>query len=291
MKLLHAIFFSILFVTPLFSQEYEFVGILKFSTASMVSYRMVFTENNGRLKGYSITDMQGENETKNRIEGTYDKKTKMLVFEEKEIDYTKSKVDKGDFCYVHFKGKLALTGKSTLKGDFNGLFKNKTKCVNGSLHLTASGNAYERMNKFTKKIKKSKSVDAQTKEKVDLNKMLDSLKLNVLRTDEVTSVFFKGDDITMTLWDAGKEDGDRISVFVDDKPILVDYEIKNIKKNFKLHLNSNTAIVKIVALNTGTIAPNTAKIALSTVDKEIELSTVLDKNNTTIIRIEKRNQD
>lgn len=291
MKLLRFFIFISLIVTNSYSQEYEFVGILRFNATSMISYRLVFVENNGKLTGYSITDMQGENETKNRIEGTYDKKTKQFKFEEKEIDYTKSKVDKGNFCYVHFSGKLTLKEKSTIKGKFEGLFKNKTKCINGNLHLSSSGKAYERLNALAKKIQNSKKIDAETKEKINLNKMMDSLKMNILRPDEVTSVFFGEDDVQMEIWDAGKEDGDRISVYVDNKPVLENYEVKNIKKVLKLHLNADNASVRIVALNTGSIAPNTAKVALFSKDKRIELSTILDKNNTTVINIEKRNQD
>jgi hypothetical protein len=290
MKILLSIIFQVVFFTTAFGQEYEFIGILKFDTTSMISYRLVFTENNGKISGYSITDLQGENETKNRIEGTYNKKTKEFSFVEKEIDYTKSKVSQRDFCYVHFQGKLTLTDKSTLKGKFKGLFKNNAECVNGSLHLAASGKAYERMNKINKKIQKSKKVDVETKEKANLNKMLDSLKMNTLKSEDITSVFFNCADVELELWDAGKEDGDRISVFVDDKIVLNNYEIKNAKKIIKMHMNGNEAIIKIVAQNTGEIAPNTAKIKLRCPDKELDLMTILDKDNTTTLKIVRKNQ-
>jgi hypothetical protein len=256
----------------------------------MISYRIVFVENNGKISGYSITDLHGENETKNRIEGTYNKKNNQFVFEEKEIDYTKSKISQIDFCYVHYTGKVTLNDKGTLKGNFNGIFKNGTKCVNGSLNLVASAKASARVSKVNKKIQKSKKVDQATKDRINLNGVLDSLKVNVLNKDEITSVFLNSATADLEIWDAGKEDGDKIAVYVNDKPVLANYTITHEKKVIKLQLGDKEATIKIEALNSGTIPGNTAKFKLIAPGKEVELMTQLDKDSFTTIKVYRRNQ-
>jgi len=291
MRVLLVILFQFIFCTVSFSQQYELMGVLKFNTTSMISYRLLFTEENGKVVGYSITDLQGENETKNRIEGTYNIKTKIFSFSEKEIEYTKSKVTQADFCYVHFKGKFVLGDKSTLKGKFTGLFKNNATCVNGSLHLVATVKMSQKIAKTTKKLQKSKKVDAASKEKLNLNKVLDSLKTNLLRSNEITSVYLNSNEVELELWDAGQEDGDRVTVYADDKILLNNYEIKREKKKIKLSLLTGESAIKIVALNVGTIAPNTAMIAIKGTDKTIELQSNLDKNNFTIIKVIRKNQN
>lgn len=288
MKKLLVFAFLIMFSSVSFSQEYEFIGVLKFSATSMISYRIVFVENNGKISGYSITDLQGDNETKNKIEGVYDAKTKKFSFSEKDIDYTKSKITQKDFCYVHFKGKLESLAMGKIKGDFTGLFKNGAKCINGTVQLVSSEKANKRMQKFTKKIQKKKSLSEEVKQKANLNKMLDSLKVSTLKKDDIASVFFNANEIELEIWDAGKEDGDKVTVFVDNKPVLTNYEIKNISKTIKVTLKKGEALVKIVALNNGAVAPNTAKVKLKGAGKDVELITNIEKDNSTSIRIIKR---
>jgi hypothetical protein len=54
----------------------------------LLHYIFNFSDFNGVLKGYSITDMGGDNETKNVIKGNYNKKTKAFSFYEDDILYT-----------------------------------------------------------------------------------------------------------------------------------------------------------------------------------------------------------
>ena len=55
--------------------QYEFFGVLRLygNEKNIISYRLVFNENNGKISGYSITDLDGAHETKNEIFGTFDK--------------------------------------------------------------------------------------------------------------------------------------------------------------------------------------------------------------------------
>ena len=149
--------FTLLTLTSYSQINYEFYGALKLNgnDKTIITYRLVFTEQNGKISGYSVTDLDGAHETKNSISGTYDKSKKQFSFQERDILYTKSKFDENSFCFVNFSGKIKLVeNTSKLEGDFKGLFNNKTKCIDGTIALIGSNKIYNLVNKVNKNIQK-----------------------------------------------------------------------------------------------------------------------------------------
>ncbi|NJM80858.1 MAG: hypothetical protein HC854_16850 [Flavobacterium sp.] len=109
------------------------------------------------VSGYSVTDLNGAHETKNVISGTYNKKEKNFSFKEEDIIYTKSTFNKNSFCFVNYSGKVKLVNNSSkIEGDFKGLFKDKTKCIDGTVLLVGTDKIYKLVDKVNSKIQKSK---------------------------------------------------------------------------------------------------------------------------------------
>jgi hypothetical protein len=78
-----------------------------------------------------------------------------------------------------------------------------------------------------------------------------------------------GDSLIMAdVWDHGKIDGDRISLFLNGKEILHDYTVGKVKKEIVLHLVPGKNYLVMHALNLGRIPPNTAAIELSDSEKK-----------------------
>ena len=99
------ILFFFLFSLNFYSQsKYEYFGALKLNgdDKTIISYRLVFIEDKGKIEGYSLTDLGGNHETKNKISGTYNEKTKNLKFKEEDVLYTKSPLSDDVFCFVNF---------------------------------------------------------------------------------------------------------------------------------------------------------------------------------------------
>ncbi|CAM3458716.1 hypothetical protein FLLO111716_11820 [Flavobacterium longum] len=291
MEKILAVIFCFFLTQGLWAQEYEFLGLLKFNQTTMISYRLVFTEHNGKIEGFSVTDLQGENETKNRISGTYDRKSKVFKFDEMDIEYTKSVINTKDFCYLHFTGKIELTDKSRIKGKFRGLFQDGKECVNGSLELIGSAKAYERINKMEKRIKKfqnSKKATPELKQPVDLAPMVEKLKVNTLRKNEKTTVYLRADKVDLTIWDGGKEDGDKVSIVINGKPFLENYTVTNAKKTMSITLDRPVTMVKIEAIGEGAAAPNTSRLSFAVADQSIDLTTDLKEGDTTTVQIIKK---
>ena len=284
LRLKNTIFLTIFFFisnATIGQTNYEFFGIIKLNgdSKNMISYRINFEEKKGKISGYSITDLDGEHETKNVITGTYDAKTKIFNFKENEILYTKSSFSQNSFCFINYVGKIKLVNKnSKLEGDFTGMFKNKKTCINGTLTLIGSEKIYDKLNMMSKKIEKSKKIDQKTKNEVNPVQFMDDLKLNKLTKNQNMSVVWEDKKIKIEIFDAGKEDGDKINLYNGNKLILSNYVITNKKKIIEIELEKDDLEFTIEAISEGTIAPNTAKVILVDKNRSFELMTNLSKS-------------
>jgi hypothetical protein len=283
--------FTLLTLNSYSQTNYEFYGALKLNgnDKTIITYRLVFTEQNGKISGYSVTDLDGVHETKNSISGSYDKSKKQFSFQERDILYTKSKFDENSFCFVNFTGKIKLVeNTSKLEGAFKGLFNNKTKCIDGTMSLIGSNKIYNLVNKVNKKLQKSKKVDAKTKKEVNPVKLLDSLKINKLSKEQNLNVFWESNVLKLDIWDNGQEDGDIINVFHNNKLLLSEYLVTNKKKTINITLIGKNDVFKIVATNEGKIKPNTAKLELHDKNRSFELLATLNKDEEASITIIKK---
>ena len=282
----------LLFISSLYSQEsHEFFGVLKLNgdIKSMISYRLVFDESNGKIYGYSITDLDGEHETKNIIIGSYNKTTHELNFKEREILYTKSSISPSSFCFINFIGKVKLDdGNNKLEGKFKGQFDTGEVCINGDISLLGLAKIEKNVAKIQTKIDKTNRLDQATKDKVNPTKMLDSLKINKLNKDENLNVFWNSDDIKLAVWDAGQQDGDIINLYHNGKIILSKYKITNKKKYINVKFKEGKNTFQIEALNEGEITPNTSQIELEDSGRVFELMANIKQGEKTQITIIKK---
>ena len=283
--------FGLFSLTSYSQVNYEFYGALKLNgnDKTLITYRLVFTEQNGKISGYSVTDLDGAHETKNVISGTYDKSKKQFSFQEREILYTKSKFDENSFCFVNFTGKVKLVeNTSKLEGAFKGLFNNKTKCIDGTMSLIGSNKIYNLVNKVNKKLQSSKKIDAKTKSESNPIKLIDSLKINKLSKDQNLNVFWESNVLKLDIWDNGQEDGDIINVYHNNKLVLSEYAVTNKKKTITITLVGKNDVFKIVAVNEGKIKPNTAKLEQHDKNRSFELLATLNKEEEASITIVKK---
>ncbi len=293
MKRFCKLFFILMFIHSYSQGKYEYFGTVKLNGSKklVISYRLVFSENNGSIKGYSVTDLGGNNETKNLISGFYNKKTKVISFKEEEILYTKSTFSNDMFCFINFTGTVKLSQKnSKLEGNFSGMFKNKKKCIDGSLLLIGSVKLYELLDNINNKIQKSKKVAPAIKQTVNPIAVLDSLKVNNLIKDQNLNVFTKFNVLELEIWDAKKEDGDVINLFNNDKLILSNFVIVNKRKKIIVNLDNGKNVFRIVAVSEGEMKPNTAMIQLIDKERTFELMSNLKKGESASITIIKVNE-
>lgn len=285
-------YFLLIFFTSLniYSQNIsEYFGILKLNDSSLITYKLYLKEEKGIISGFSLTDIGGEHETKSLIKGNYDVKTSLLSFSEYDIVYTKSLITKYDFCFVHFKGKLSkFDGGKGIKGKFLGLYKDGTKCINGEINLANFEKVKSKTAKIDKKIQKTNRIDKETKEKISMKKMMDSLNLNILKEDKNLNIFTSFGKVEIKINDNGIEDGDKITIYHNKMKVLENYTVTKSIKTITLYLKNGENLVEIEALNEGSIKPNTATITIKDEKNEIKTISKLNKNKRTKITFIKR---
>lgn len=281
------VFCSLLVFSGLFAQShFEYVGFIQLNDTSLISYKINFFEENGIVDGYSITDLGGQHETKSLISGTYDENTSALNFWERDIIYTKSSITREDFCFVNFAGKRKNNRKKDeLEGDFRGLYKNGDKCIDGKISMTNLSSVIKRAEQLTEKIKKSRRVDEEIKDKIDLVRTVDSLNRGILNKNENLSVYSNYNRVQLVVSDGGKVDGDIIDLIINGKVVLKNYTLAKDKKEFTLDLAGKLAVVEIFAHNVGESAPNTVTVEISDADNYIRTSTNLAEGESTKISV------
>ncbi|MEZ4853944.1 hypothetical protein [Flavobacterium sp.] len=286
--------FCIFFFKTYSQNSYEFIGIIMINHEKdkMIPYRLVFEEENGEINGYSVTDFDGDHETKSSITGKYNQKSNIFSFKETDILYTKSNYSPDIFCFVHFEGNLELhsdVNKSKLRGNFKGFFPSDEPCLNGYLTLLGSDAIYKKMAKIDKKIQKLKNITEEEKNKISTVKLMDSLKVNRLSNNEKLNVFIKNDTFKIEIFDAGIEDNDIVDFYINDRKVLSDFKVtKNVKMLSYSFNNEPNLEFKLIAKNTGEEGLNTPKIIINDGNRKFELFANLNANESGFITVYKK---
>lgn len=249
------------FTTTLQAQEYEFFGVIKLNDTSFISYKVLFDRVNDSIQGYSLTDFAGKHETKSNIKGYYDEDENLLSFEEYDIVYTKSPVVQKDFCFVNFEGKVRNLGRvKAFSGDFKGLYADGTSCLDGMIIVNSGQEVKKRVEKIDKVVQRSRKFSDSIKKNIKVAKVLDTLTRNIIAKNENLNIFTRDQKIKLAIYDAGKEDGDVINLYVDDKPVLENYTVLHEIKYLEFDLENVETKIRVEAVSEGTSSPNTVRL-------------------------------
>ena len=275
-------FSSILFILISFSlfsqniQENIYSGIISIKNGKPIAYEINLKQEKGIVNGFSITDKAGKNETKSDISGIYNRNTKTYKLKETQVLSTKSEADLNTFCYINMevkeKGKFQL---KRYEGTFVGLFTNGDTCAYGDIVLMEK----ERLEKITKKVEKK--IEKYNKKRTN-NEVLST---KVLKEGDDMYIQWNSDKLTIYIWDANTEDGDKINLSINDKTILSDYITRKKRKKIKHNLKIGENKIKIEAINVGENPPNTSRIELVDSRTKYPIITQLEVGKSAIITI------
>lgn len=274
---------SILYTSCLFSQKTEkYSGILTLENGTPIMFEMEFTQDKGMVNGFSITGKGTPEETKSDISGIFNKNTKTYKLKETQVLSTNSEADLNTFCYINM--EITELGKLSLKryeGNFTGYFTNGDKCASGKIILMEKEKLEKKVEKIKKKVEKK--IEKKKKKQEEIN----VISTKVLKDGDDMLIKCYSDKITIYIWDANQEDGDKISLVVNDKYLLKDFTTKRKRKKIKYQLKKGENIIEITAVNLGSNPPNTSRIEI--VDSKIKypIITQLKLNKTAVIKIVK----
>jgi hypothetical protein len=272
---------SILYASSVVSQKTEqYSGIITLENGTPLMFEMEFIEDKGMVNGFSITGKGTPDETKSDVSGIFNKNTKTYKLKETQVLSTNSEADLNTFCYINMeiteKGKLSL---KRYEGNFTGYFINGDTCASGNIILMEKEKLEKKVEKIKKKIEKK--IEKQKKEEINV------LSTKILKDGDDMLINCYSDKITIYIWDANQEDGDKISLIVNGKYLLENYTTKRKRKKIKYKLNEGENIIEITATNLGSNPPNTSRIEIVDSRTKYPIITQLELNKTAIIKIVK----
>ena len=274
---------SILYTSCLFSQKTEkYSGIITLENGTPIMFEMEFIQDKGIVNGLSITGKGTPDETKSDISGIFNKNTKTYKLKETQVLSTNSEADLNTFCYINM--EITELGKISLKryeGNFTGYFTNGDKCASGKIILMEKEKLKKKVEKIKKKVEKKIEKKGKKKEEINV------ISTKVLKDGDDMLIKCYSDKITIYIWDANQEDGDKISLVVNDKYLLKDFTTKRKRKKIKYQLKKGENIIEITAVNLGSNPPNTSRIEIVDSRTKYPIITQLELNKTAIIKIVK----
>jgi hypothetical protein len=220
---------------------------------------LTFVQNNNKITGeYFIqTRLDTNSFAKFQFSGTIDSDTLNFKTTTKIIE----KCRKGfSFCYNKTKLHYFVKGNyEYLQGEWIGWDELGNPCANSEIFVRRQ----------KKEIKKAEPISVKHPQQIENRKTV------ILEKEFKTSKEF----VKIKVWDANKVDGDIISLNLNGKWILENYEIKKQKKDIIIHLDPGENFLLLHAINLGRIPPNTASLSIS--DDENEERIVLKSDLST----------
>jgi hypothetical protein len=121
--------------------------------------------------------------------------------------------------------------------------------------------------------------------KPELPEILLATELTERSSRESAIITSKKETIKLILWDNSQVDGDSISVYLNNRPIILNYGLIKKKKRIKLELQQGENNLVFVANNLGEVPPNTAAIRIRTGYKKHQLISTTTLKQNELIRI------
>ena len=293
MKIISTLLF-IFIIQICYSQVIELTGVAVIGNFEMSKYKIVYEINDDNtIKGYSISDIGGDAQTKSKISGTFNPRKKTLRFEEKNIISTKLNLSFNDFCL------MTVTGKFDKKGDkqiFTGNFKSKSPnqklvCDSGTMILTTTQNIYELAAKFSKSVENRQLPD--TIKKI-INDNLPTVKaiekVKSIQAGSTTKYTLMSDTIRLDIFDDQLQDGDKITVLKNNVEVLSNFETTKKVQSLKFAIDKNDQAVlfTIISTDEGSSPPNTVKVFLINGNERVLLIAPLKKGQMVKIMLRRK---
>ena len=278
MRALFFIFLTLCYSFTFSQDTFSYLGTLLLSNNTPISFSMELQEEDGIVNGYSLTNINTPDETKSEISGLYFKRNKSFQLQETQILSTSSEAPLNTFCYINM--NLSFTGKfgsRRLEGTFTGNFLDSSECAKGKIILMEKKKLEKKIAKVKKKIEKKI-------EKGELDKT-QVLQTQILKDGDDFTINWKSNKLKLFIWDANKEDDDKIQLTINGNIILYDFETRIKRKKIKYRLQDGKNIIEIKATNLGNSPPNTSRIEL--VDSKIKypIITQMELGKTAIIKV------
>ena len=255
------------------AQPHTFRGYMGVEGGTAYSYKLVFDDSSGYIRGYAYTYIEEGKEVKATISGRLDRQKKNLFFQETSIVYNHGFEASTTMCLV--KATLSLKKSSDGSDIFSGPITSSDAgnvfCGQGTISFPVNEAVKRLLNQPSAipapapKLKKPVRVVYDTARPplavVSQKKEKEAAEQITEGTNK--AIVWQSDTLKLAVWDGGREDGDRVTISCNEHILLKDYEIKVQPVSRIMLLPPGTTVITIQAVNEGNEPPNTANLVLT----------------------------
>ena len=289
-------FFSIGSFAQVAPVQVTLTGIIVVSaTLDTVPYKLVLSDKNGEVSGYSLT-YKVPYETKTKIQGVLDRRAHTLSFKETEIEYSRGYHSGVSMCLVDalLEEKHSANG-TVLKGHITSTETDNTSCGGGKVYFTneleiqnlfSYHEKYDTVISMKRKVKETATAAvATTPAPADVPLVADKITAG-----EEKAFDWHSDTVVIEAWDGGTVDGDRITIQFNGKTRLENYSLVKEKKQLRIPLAGHGVnTISIIADNEGTEPPNTASLLFIDGTTKYSVIAYNKKGQQAVIKIKRVN--
>lgn len=267
------------------------------------SYKLVFSDSMGNIKGYSLTYLTESKDTKAWITGRIDRKNKTFSFRETSIVYNNGFESNAIMCLVDAQLQYVPSNKGyVLEGPLTSKDLANADCAHGSINFVNDDVLKELFSETpattaaaTPVAKPETPVQATPAKKMII--VYDTARkqqqaVTTPQPDKITANVEKiydwsSDTVVIDVWDGGNIDGDVISIACNDNRVLSHYRLKEDRKQLRIPLGDGTTVITVYAEEEGNEPPNTANLLLTDGSKQHPVIAYNTKGKQAVIRIRK----
>jgi len=258
-------------------KETTLKGYLGVQGGEAYTYKLVFNDSAGFIKGYSYTYLYETKEVKAAITGFIDKTNRTLSFHETEIVYNHGFESNTTICLINatLKYKMGNDSKEIYSGPIVSSDVSNVYCGQGTVtfpfnedlqRLLASAPAIKpaEQRPIAKPAKPVRVIYDTTSL---LPKDVYTAKMPNNDVEKITAgkekfIEWHSDSVIIEVWDGGKIDGDIISITYNSNIIISNLSLTSAPERRVVSMHNGEAVLKIVARNEGNEPPNTANLLL-----------------------------
>lgn len=259
------------------TKETRLNGYLGVEGGESYTYKLVFTDSVGYIKGYSYTYLYENKEVKAAITGRLDKSNKTLAFKETDIVYNHGFESNTTICLVNalLKFKEGGDGNERFTGAITSTDVSNVYCGQGTVSFPVSDDLKSLFKneaiqpkppagpvKPRKPIKfVYDTVRTQSQSHIEANELEKQIAKITAGVEKVLE--WHSDSVVIKIWDGGRVDGDIVSVLLNNTPLFSRYTLAKTPKILHFALTGATInTVTIIAENEGNEPPNSANMVL-----------------------------
>jgi major membrane immunogen (membrane-anchored lipoprotein) len=258
-------------VTIAQQKDIVLLGTISTKDGRVYAYKLQFKDTLGKIKGFSVTDINGADETKTTITGSINAAHTEVNFTETKIVSSKSGWGKNDFCYMD--GHITMQGGDykMWKGSFTGHTADRQACGKGNMILMGGAEILDGLTKMQKETSSDTVAKLVSRLKAAIEDTVKTAPVQVRRLQPGTTYEVQGNgkNATLDIWDDKIVDGDIVTVTHNGKTILSNYTLQKEHKQLDIALWSDTPDrLTISANNQGSQPPNSAMMKLVSGNEE-----------------------